>query len=279
MNPTFFDVNESSRTMSFTIEILPALSNNYTFLLSDPDLGLATVIDPSDGPQVATALKKRDLYLALILNTHHHPDHTGGNEFLQQEFGAPVIGPLEEKNLIPGISRGVTRNDIITFSTLRGQVLPTHGHTDGHISFYFPQIKALFSGDVLFPLGCGRLIEGNSAQMWESLILIRNLPDDTLIYASHELAEENVSFALSVDKKNFELQKRAATLLAQRKAGKPSVPMILGDEKRFNPFLRPDNADFRKVLATAGIAPEDADPAAVFGLLRSAKDHFGQNGL
>ena len=145
--------------MSFKIETLPALKDNYIFLISDHDLGLATVVDPGDGKLVSRALKERELYLALILNTHHHPDHTGGNLALQEEFGAPVIGPMKEKGLIPGISRAVEGNDIVTFSTLRGQVLATYGHTDGHVSYYFPQIKALFSGDKIYHFGCARLVE------------------------------------------------------------------------------------------------------------------------
>jgi hydroxyacylglutathione hydrolase len=265
--------------MSFKIETLQALGENYIFLISDRDLGLATVVDPGDGKLVSRALKERELYLALILNTHHHPDHVGGNLALQEEFGAPVIGPMKEKGLIPGISRAVDDGDVVTFSTLRGQVLATYGHTDGHISYYFPQLKALFSGDTLFPFACGRLDEGNTEQMWKSLKTLRALPDDTQIYYGHERSETSAKFALTIDKDNEALKARAAEIAALRKQGKPPMPMLLGAEKKCNPFLRTDQPDFRKVLAKARIAPEDADPEAVFGLLRSAKDHFGQQKL
>ncbi|MFA4994449.1 MAG: hydroxyacylglutathione hydrolase [Bdellovibrionales bacterium] len=262
--------------MSFLIETLPALTDNYIFLISDRDLGLATVVDPGDGKLVSRALKERELYLALILNTHHHPDHIGGNVALQEEFGAPVIGPMKEKGLIPGISRAVEGGDVVTFSTLRGQVIATYGHTDGHVSYYFPQIKALFSGDTLYPFTCGHLDEGNTKQMWESLKALRALPDDTQIYYGHERSESSAIFALTIDKENEALKARVSEVIALRKQGKPPVPTLLGVEKRCNPFLRTDQPDFRKALAKARIAPEDADPAAVFGLLRSAKDHFGQ---
>jgi hydroxyacylglutathione hydrolase len=262
--------------MSFIIETLPAFTDNYIYLVSDRDLGLAMVVDPGDGEVVMRALKERELYLALILNTHHHPDATGGNDKLQQEFGAPVIGPLKEKGLIGGISRAVDHGDVVTFSTLRGQVLAAYGHTDGHVAYYFPQIKALFSGDSLFSLGCGRLVEGNTAQMWESLKLLRALSDDTQVYFGHENSEGNAKFALAIDKDNEALKARAAEIAALRKQGKPTAPTLLGVEKRCNPFLRTDQSDLRKALAAARIAPEDADPAAVFGKLRSAKDHFGQ---
>ncbi|MFA5040916.1 MAG: hydroxyacylglutathione hydrolase [Bdellovibrionales bacterium] len=262
--------------MSFTIEILSAFKDNYIYLVSDRDLGLALVVDPGDGDIVSRALRERDLYLALILNTHHHPDHTGGNDKLQHEFGAPVIGSFKEKGLITGISRSVEEGDVVTFSTLRGQVLATSGHTDGHVAYYFPQIKALFSGDALFSLGCGRLVEGNTAQMWDSLKKLRALPDDTNVYFGHENSETNAKFALTIDKDNEALKTRAAEIMTLRKQGKPTSPTLLGVEKKCNPFLRTDRPDLRKVLAAERVAPEDADPEAVFGKLRSAKDHFGQ---
>ncbi len=262
--------------MSFTIELLPAFADNYIFLVSDRDLGLAMVVDPGDGDVVLRALKERELYLALILNTHHHSDHIGGNDKLQLEFGAPIIGPAKEKGFIPGISRAVSHGDTLTFSALRGEVLATHGHTDGHVSYYFPQIKALFCGDALFSLGCGRLYEGNTTEMWESLKLLRALPDDTNIYCAHEKSADNAKFALAIDKNNEALKLRAAEIDALRKQGKPTIPVTMGVEKLCNPFLRTDQPDLRRALAKAGVAAEDADPAAVFGMLRSAKDHFGQ---
>jgi hydroxyacylglutathione hydrolase len=261
--------------MSFVIEILPAFADNYIFLASDRDLGLAMVVDPGDGDVVLRALKERDLHLALILNTHHHHDHIGGNDKLQQEFGAPIIGPAKERSHIAGLSRAVSHGDIITFSTLRGEVLSTNGHTAGHISYYFPQLKALFCGDTLLSLGCGRLFEGTAAEMWDSLKLLRALPDDTLVYCAHEYSETNAKFALTLDKNNDTLRARAAEIAALRKAGKPTIPALLGNEKQSNPFLRADQSDLRKVLAKVGLAAEDADAAAVFGMMRSAKDRFG----
>lgn len=262
--------------MSFTIEILPALKDNYIFLVSDHALGLAMVVDPGDGEVVSRALKEREMYLALILNTHHHADHVGGNKRLQEEFGAPVIGPSKEKGQIPGISRGVSNGDVITFSTLRGEVIDTFGHTEGHVSYYFPQLKSLFCGDALFPLSCGRLIEGNVSQMWDTLKRLSVLPDETLLYCGHEYAETNAKFALALEKDNGTLKARAAEIAALRKKGLPSVPTELGVEKRTSPFFRTDEPDFRKTLAKEHIAPEDAAAAAVFATLRTMKDHFGQ---
>ncbi len=261
--------------MSFTVELLPAFADNYIFLVSDSDLGLAMVVDPGDGDVVIRALKQRDLHLSLILNTHHHSDHVGGNDKLQREYGAPIIGPAKEKNRITGLSRAVNHGDVVTFSTLRGEVIATQGHTAGHISFYFPQIKALFCGDTLFSLGCGKLFEGTAVEMWDSLKLLRALPDDSQVYCAHEYSENNGKFASAIDKNNEALKARVAEITALRKAGKPTIPALLGNEKLCNPFLRADQSDLRRALAKAGVAPEDADAAAVFGTMRQAKDKFG----
>ena len=259
--------------MGFSIDILPAMADNYIYLVSDTTLGLAMVIDPTDAIVVGDVLRKKDLHLALILNTHHHHDHTGGNIKLQHDYGAPIIGPAKEGSRIDGLSRGVDDGATITFSDLRGEVIETPGHTAGSISFYFPSIKALFCGDTLFSLGCGRLFEGSAVQMWNSLKKLRELPDDTMIYAGHEYTERNAPFALMLDKKNPALQERAEEVAQLRKEGKPTLPVSLKTEKETNPFLRVDDPEFQKMLEKAGL-PMDANPAAIFGSLRAAKDRF-----
>jgi hydroxyacylglutathione hydrolase len=261
--------------MPFSIELLPAFADNYIFLISDADLGLAMVVDPGDANVVLKHLKAKDLHLALILNTHHHKDHVGGNDKLVHEYGAPVIGPDAEMSHIGPLSRGVRQGDSVTFSTLHGHVIETHGHTSGHISYYFPQLKALFCGDAIFSLGCGRLFEGTAAEMWASLKALRALPDDTLIYAAHEYTEANAKFALAVDKNNEALKTRVTEVHDLRKQGKPTIPTLLGVEKQTNPFLRADDVEFQKALSKAGLATEGTDPAAIFGSLRAAKDRFG----
>lgn len=265
--------------MAFTVETLPAFTDNYIFLISDADLGLAMVVDPGDASVVLKYLEAKGLHLALILNTHHHKDHIGGNEKLMHDYGAPIIGPAAEMSYIGPLSRGVRQGDLVTFSTLQGQVIETHGHTSGHISYYFPQLKALFCGDTIFSLGCGRLFEGNAAEMWASLLALRALPDDTLVYTAHEYTESNARFALAVDKNNEALKSRAAEATALRKQGLPTIPSLLGVEKLANPFLRADNPDFQKALGKVGLAAEGTDPAAIFGSLRAAKDRFGRNGF
>jgi hydroxyacylglutathione hydrolase len=265
--------------MPFHIELLPAFTDNYIFLVSDADLGLAMVVDPGDADVVLKYLRAKDLHLALILNTHHHKDHVGGNEKLVKEYGAPVIGPAAEMSRIGPLSRGVRQNDVVTFSTLRGQVIETHGHTSGHISFYFPMIKALFCGDTIFSLGCGRLFEGTAVEMWSSLSVLRALPDDTLIYAAHEYTEANAKFALAIDKNNEALKARVLQVSDLRQKKQPTIPTLMAVEKRANPFLRADDPEFQQALGKAGLAAQGTDPAAVFGALRIAKDRFGAQGV
>ncbi|MDD5585442.1 MAG: hydroxyacylglutathione hydrolase [Alphaproteobacteria bacterium] len=260
--------------MGFSVELLPASADNYIYMISDVALGLAMVIDPGDADVVLRTLRKKDLHLALILNTHHHHDHTGGNAKLQHEYGAPVIGPAKEEHRIGGLSRGVDDGAVVTFSDFRGHVIETPGHTAGHIAYYFPSLKALFSGDCLFSLGCGRLFEGTPAELWHSLTKLRSLPDDPLVYAGHEYTERNSQFALLLDKNNADLKLRANEVAALRKKGEPSLPSVLGAEKITNPFLRVDSSAFQATLAKNGFPVDGADPAAIFGALRSAKDRF-----
>lgn len=260
--------------MVFSIELLPALADNYIYVVSDSDLGLAMVVDPGDADVVLRYLRKKDLHLALILNTHYHTDHIAGNAKLQKEYGAPIVGPDKEKHRIEGITRGVDNNDVVTFSDLRGQVMDTPGHTSGHISFYFPALKALFCGDTIFSLGCGRVFEGSAAQLWQSISSIRNLPDDTMLYCGHEYSEKNAKFAMLLDKNNSELKLRVAEITDQRRKDLPTLPVKLSDEKKTNPFMRVDCPDFMKTLTKNGFPVEGTDPAAIFGALRAAKDRF-----
>jgi hydroxyacylglutathione hydrolase len=260
--------------MVFSINTLPALADNYIYLVSDPELGLAMVVDPSDADVVQRELQRQDLHLAVILVTHYHADHIGGVLKLQQLYGAPVIGPDLEKHRIEGITRGVSDGDVVTFSDLRGKVIDVPGHTSGHVSYFFPSIKALFCGDTLFSLGCGRLFEGTASQLWASLDKLRQLPDDTLVYAGHEYTEKNAKFALLLDKDNPDLKIRIADVASLRHKGEPTLPVKLGLEKKTNPFLRVDNPEFQRALAKNGFPVQGTDPAAIFGALRAAKDRF-----
>ncbi len=88
----------------------------------------------------------RGLKLDYILNTHHHWDHTGGNEELKSKFHCTIVGPKADKGRIPGIDIALADGESWQFGDLEMQVFDTPGHTRGHITLWFPQVQALFPG-------------------------------------------------------------------------------------------------------------------------------------
>ena len=251
------------------IERIAIYNDNYAYLLHDQDTGTTGAVDPADASVFLARLEERGLSLDWILTTHHHPDHTAGNDTLKEKTGCKIVGPAAEKDRIPGIDLAVSEGDSFELGNAKAEIFDTPGHTAGHISFWFPDSKALFSADALFSLGCGRLFEGTAEDMWQSLSKLRQLPDDTLVYCGHEYTQSNARFALSVDPDNLALQKRAAEIDQLRANGEPTVPSLLGEEKAANPFLRPDDPEIRQLLGM-----EAASDSEVFGEIRKRKDNF-----
>lgn len=195
----------------------------------------------------------------------------GGNEQLKSLGGVKIVGPKNEQSKIPGIDVAVGEGDVVEFGGSSGRVMDVGGHTLGHIAYYFPEEKKVFVGDSLFALGCGKMFEGTPSQFWSSLQRLRNLPDDTTVYCAHEYTESNAKFALSVEPGNQGLQQRAADVKAKRSRGEPTVPSLMGDEKKTNPFLRVDLSD--EIRKNVGVKDGDSDSDA-FGKVRRAKDTF-----
>ena len=208
--------------------------------------------------------------LDLILNTHHHLDHTGGNLALKSKYGASIIGPAADKARIPGIDVALADGEPLAVGAATGVCLDTPGHTRGHVSFHFLDAGALFCGDTLFALGCGRLFEGDPPTMWASLSKLAALPRDTRVFCAHEYTQSNARWARAVDPGNAALAARAAAIDAARAAGEPTVPSLLGEELDTNPFLRPGDPGVR---AGAGVGA-DADDVAAFAAVRAHKDKF-----
>lgn len=247
------------------IEIVPCLSDNYAYLVKSGDA--CAVVDPSEAAPVRAALAARGWTLTHILNTHHHPDHCGGNLELKKETGAIVVGPGKDAARIPGIDVGVTEVSGWEFDGRKVQVLEVPAHTRGAITFVID--GNAFTGDTLFSMGCGRLFEGDAAMMWNSLSKLMTLPDDTEIYCGHEYTESNGRFALTLEPRNQALQKRMEEVKALRAAGRPTVPVNMATEKATNPFLRPDQPEIRKSLGM-----ENADTVAAFHEIRERKNRF-----
>ncbi len=241
--------------MTLEIELLPILSDNYCFILREPEQGITGVVDPgTDGP-VATRLDELGNGLDWILITHHHADHTGGNLALKERFGCRIAGPAAEAARVPGIDLELRHGDSFRLGAETATIIDTPGHTRGHISFHFPDSRALFCGDAMFVLGCGRLFEGDAAMMFASFARLLALDDETRVYCGHEYTASNARFALSVDAGNAELQARGREISELRAKDQPTVPSTIGRERATNPFAR-------------------AATAAEFGRLRKLKDQF-----
>jgi hydroxyacylglutathione hydrolase len=253
--------------MPLSIELVPCLTDNYAYLVEDRAADVLAVVDPSEAPPVLKALAGRKL--THILNTHHHFDHTGGNQALKAEFGAQVVGPEKDRARIPAMDVGVVEGEPWSLGPHAARILEIPAHTRAHIAFVFEDAKAAFTGDTLFAMGCGRLFEGTPAMMWQSLSKLMRLAGDTAVYCGHEYTLNNGRFALTLEPGNPDLQARMKEVVALRDKGAPTIPSTIGLEKRTNPFLRPDSAEIRKALGM-----EDADTVTVFGEIRKRKDNF-----
>jgi len=216
---------------------IPVLDDNYVYLLRDRAGTAAAVVDPAVGEPVLAEAQRRGWRLTQVLNTHWHPDHVGANLMLKEATGCAISGPAGEQDKIPGIDRAVAEGDTIAIGQCVARVLDVPGHTAGHVAYHFAQDQALFCGDTLFALGCGRIFEGTPAQMWASLSKLAALPDETAVYCAHEYTLSNGAYALHAEPGNAVLAQRMDAVRAARAAGQPTVPSRLGDEKRTNPFL------------------------------------------
>lgn len=223
------------------ITTIPILKDNYAYLLKTED-GEVAVVDPGEAGPVIEELERRKLRLTHVLNTHHHGDHIAGNAELLNKYGAILVGPLKEQKRIPGMNMLLEESSVFSFGIEQVQIIETPGHTRGHICFYFPESKAVFTGDTLFLMSTGRLFEGTAEDMWGSLEKLMALPDDTRVYCGHEYTLSNGEFCLSVEPDNEALQQRMAEVRALREQNKPTMPGTIGLEKQTNAFMRAGSA-------------------------------------
>lgn len=230
--------------MTLTVRQFACLSDNYGFLIRDEATGMVATVDTPDAEAVLAEIEASGWgRLDLILNTHWHPDHTGGNERLKAETGCAIVGPEEVRRAAP-LDRVVVDGDVVMLGQTAFEVAAAPGHTLGHIIYRSAQDDLAFVGDVIFALGCGRLFEGTAEQMWDSLNRIAAWPEATTLYCAHEYTASNARFALSLDDRP-EMLAHAEAVFAARERSQPTVPTSVGVERRFNPFLRAtDAADF-----------------------------------
>lgn len=244
-------------------------SDNYGLLLHDHKTGATAAIDAPDAAEIERQLDAKGWELTHIFTTHHHGDHVEGNLALQKRFGCSIIGPQREAAKIPGIDREVAGGDRFIWEGREVQVMDCPGHTLGHIAFYMPSEDAVFAGDTVFSLGCGRVFEGSMEQMHRSVSQFATLPPQTWLYCGHEYTQSNARFALAVEPGNAVLVQRAAEVDRLRAAGEMTCPSTIAAELAANPFLRTESAEIRKTLGMEG-----ATAADVFAELRERKNSF-----
>src|SRR5262245_6352636 len=228
------------------------LKDNYGVLVHDSDSGATAAIDAPEAAPVEAALKTTGWRLTDILVTHHHQDHTGGIAELKQRHRCRVVAPHGESARIPLVDETVRENDKARVGGREARVLETPGHTAGHIAYVFGADKLAFVGDTLFSIGCGRVIEGTPEMMWQSLLKLRALPDDTRIYCGHEYTLANIRFARTVEPDNAALRAREREVDKLLAAREPTIPSTMGAEKAANPFLRADVPEVAKSVGLAG---------------------------
>ena len=250
------------------VSAVPVLSDNYVWLITNPDTGETAAVDPSVTEPVLEAVATEGLRLTQILNTHWHPDHTGGNQGIKAATGAPITAPAEAQK-VSSVDRIVSEGDRVTVTGAEAIVWDIPAHTAGHVAYYFEDEGMIFVGDTMFAMGCGRLFECTPAQMWSSLQKIVRWPDRTRLYCAHEYTQANGRFALTVEPGNRALVARMQEVARARAAGLPTIPTTLALEKATNPFLRAASRDLQATVGLSG-----ASEVEVFAKTRALKDAF-----
>lgn len=258
----------SYRHQNFTVHQLPALKDNYIYLIDLHNSEILIAVDPAEAVSISNFCTERDVRLTHIINTHHHWDHTDGNKALKEKFNAQVIGAADDAHRIPAIDITVSEHTPPAIDGLNISVLELPGHTSGHVAYLIDD--ALFCGDVLFGAGCGRLFEGTPAQMWDSLNKLAKLGGETKVYCAHEYTLPNLRFARTVDPDNDALDQRIHRDTQTRMDKKPTIPSTIAMEMATNPFLRPLDEKFRNHYT--GQAKVENDGLTIFTDLRQRKD-------
>ncbi len=236
------------------VTAVPVLTDNYVWLIHNGDTDETAAVDPSIADPVLEAVATKGWSLTQVLNTHWHPDHTGGNAGIQAATGAPITGPAETEK-VSKVDRIVREGDPVTVAGAKAVVWEIPAHTAGHIAYYFEEEGMIFVGDTMFAMGCGRLFEGTAQQMYSNMQRIAALPENVRIYCGHEYTLGNGRFAAHAEPGNAEIARRLRDVEAMRERGEITLPSTVAEERATNPFVRA--SDWQE-----------------FARLRSAKDSF-----
>lgn len=255
--------------MPAEIHVFRCLSDNIGALIHDPQTGACAAIDAPEEEAVVRALGETGWTLSDILVTHRHADHVQGIPGLKRRFGCRVVAPQKAGSEVPAVDTVVREGDTVKVGELSGHVWETPGHCRDHVSFWFAADRALFAGDTLFTLGCGRVMESPYAEMWRSLERLAALPAEARVYSGHDYVLSNARFALAADPDNADLKARAAEAETAKANGRFLVPSTIGEEKKTNPFLRAGEPALAK-----SVGKEGESAGAVFQALREWKNSF-----
>ncbi|MES2904597.1 MAG: hydroxyacylglutathione hydrolase [Pseudomonadota bacterium] len=228
--------------MGIEVIPVPALSDNYIWMLRDPATGTVAVVDPGQAEPALEAANAQGWRINQVLITHWHPDHTGGTAAIRAATGAGVTGPAEAEKVVP-MDRIIGEGDRVAVGALEAEVWHIPAHTAGHVALYFADAKMIFTGDTMFAMGCGRLFEGNAEQMFANMQRFADLPDDVRIYCGHEYTLANARFAAHVEPDNPAIAERMARVAAMRERGEVTLPSTIGEERATNPFLRASSVE------------------------------------
>jgi hydroxyacylglutathione hydrolase len=253
---------------------VPQLKDNFAYLVVNDATRQCGVVDCAEADKVLAAIKREGLTPVALLSTHWHPDHVGGNlDLVKAVPGIKVFGARAEDGRIPALTDPLDDGDTVRFAGLEARVLGIPAHTNGHIAYYFAALKSVFSGDTLFIAGCGRVFEGKAGTMLSSLRKLAALTGETRVYCGHEYTVRNLEFALTLEPNNPALKAKYDWAVKARSAGQWTIPSTIGDEKRFNPFLRVDSPELIATLKRKDPSLAD-DPVAIFARIRELKDNF-----
>ncbi|XP_070580531.1 hydroxyacylglutathione hydrolase, mitochondrial-like [Ptychodera flava] len=252
------------------VRLLPALEDNYMYLLIDEKTKNAAIVDPVEPEKVVNAVKEEDVTLTTVLTTHHHWDHAGGNDKLVAMVKDLKVYGGDDR--IGAMNNKVKHGDEFKVGSLNVKSLSTPCHTSGHICYFVTgdpdQDPLVFTGDTLFVAGCGKFFEGTPQQMYRALIeVLSSLPQNTKVYCGHEYTVNNLKYAQHVEPSNAAIQEKMAWAKGKRSVNEPTIPSTIGDELTYNPFMRVKQASVQKHVS-------QQDAVATMGELRREKDNF-----
>ncbi|KAH0830390.1 beta-lactamase-like protein [Lanmaoa asiatica] len=231
---------------------VPVRQDNYAYLIVDEPSNKAAAVDPYDVPKVQAAANRLGVSIVAAITTHHHNDHSGGNEAAKYP-SAPIYGGSTQ---VLALSNAVKDGDeFVIGDNVHVKCLATPCHTQDSICYYITdqsnksQAGGVFTGDTLFQGGCGRFFEGDGKQMHAALSYLGTLPDETVVYNGHEYTAGNLAFGKSVDPTNPGMA-RLAKLVQDNK--ETTGLSTIGDEKEWNVFMRLDSEAVKNASGVTG---------------------------